>query len=64
MTPTGKRIQTLNPPGSEVGPSGTVAVWGKAITDEVNAPEVRFEWKRKGRRIFLVGFCDFGSEIK
>jgi hypothetical protein len=48
MTPTGKRVQTLNPPGSEVGP-GTVATWGKAITDEVNAPELRFEWKRKGR---------------
>jgi hypothetical protein len=48
MTPTGKRVQTLNPPGSEVGP-GTVATWGRAITDEVNVPEVRFEWKRKGR---------------
>jgi hypothetical protein len=49
MTPTGKRVQTLNPPGSEVGPSGTVATWGKATTDEVNAPEIRFEWKRKGK---------------
>jgi hypothetical protein len=49
MTPAGKRVQTLNPPGSEVGPSGTVATWGKATTDEVNAPEVRFEWRRKGR---------------
>jgi hypothetical protein len=47
-TPAGKRVQTLNPPGSEVGP-GTVATWGKAVTDEVNAPELRFEWKRKGR---------------
>jgi hypothetical protein len=49
MTPTGKRVQTLNPPGSEVGPSGTVATGGKATTDEVNAPEIRFEWKRKGK---------------
>jgi hypothetical protein len=48
MTPAGKRVQTLNPPGSEVGP-GTVATWGTATTDEVNAPEIRFEWKRKGR---------------
>jgi hypothetical protein len=48
MTPAGKRVQTLNPPGSEVGP-GTVATWGMATTDEVNAPEIRFEWKRKGR---------------
>jgi hypothetical protein len=48
MTPTGKRVQTLNPPGSEVGP-GTVATWGRAMADEVNVPEMRFEWKRKGR---------------
>jgi hypothetical protein len=48
MTPPGKRVQTLNPPGSEVGPS-TVVTWGKAVTDEVNAPEIRFEWKREGR---------------
>ena len=28
MTPPGKRVITLNPPGSEVGP-GAVATWGK-----------------------------------
>jgi hypothetical protein len=30
-TPPGKRVQTINPPGSEVGPgtSGAVATWGK-----------------------------------
>jgi hypothetical protein len=48
MTPPGKRVQTINPPGSEVGP-GTVATWGRAMADEVNVPEMRFEWKRKGR---------------
>jgi hypothetical protein len=47
MTPPGKRVQTLNPPGSEVGP-GAVATWGRAVADEVNAPEVRYKWKRKG----------------
>ncbi|HEX9678676.1 DUF1326 domain-containing protein [Nitrososphaera sp.] len=47
MTPPGKRVQTLNAPGSEVGP-GTVATWGVATADEVTAPEVRFSWKRKG----------------
>ncbi|MGI0018918.1 MAG: DUF1326 domain-containing protein [Nitrososphaera sp.] len=47
MTPPGKRVQTLNAPGSEVGP-GTVATWGSAVEDEVNAPEVRYQWKRKG----------------
>src|SRR5215813_10668852 len=34
MTPPGKRVQTTNPPGSEVGPGG-VATWGKAVTDSV-----------------------------
>jgi hypothetical protein len=47
MTPPGKRVQTVNAPGSEVGP-GTVATWGKARVDEVTAPDVRFSWKRKG----------------
>lgn len=46
MTPPGKRVQTLNPPRSEVGPS-TVATWGTAVTDEVNVPEYHYEWKRK-----------------
>jgi hypothetical protein len=36
MTPQGKRVQTINAPGSETGP-GTVATWGKAIADEVDA---------------------------
>jgi hypothetical protein len=48
MTPPGKGVQTVNLPGSEVGP-GTVATWGRAVGDEVNAPEVRYEWKRTGR---------------
>jgi len=48
MTPTGKRVQTINAPGSEVGP-GTVATWGTAIIDEVNVPDVRYQWKRSGR---------------
>jgi hypothetical protein len=47
MTPPGKRVQTINPPGSEVGP-GAVATWGVATVDEVTAPEVRYSWKRKG----------------
>jgi hypothetical protein len=48
MTPTGKRVQTINAPGSEVGP-GTVATWGTAVIDEVNVPDVRYKWKRSGR---------------
>ena len=48
-TPPGKRVQTINPPGSEVGPgaAGAVATWGKAIADEVDA--MGFKWERKGR---------------
>jgi hypothetical protein len=46
MTPPGKRVQTINPPGSEVGP-GTIATWGKSLADEADA--MRFKWKRKGR---------------
>ncbi len=55
MTPPGKRVQTLNPPGSEVGP-GTVATWGTAVTDEVNVPEFRYEWKRSGRSSKHIAF--------
>ena len=46
MTPPGKRVQTTNPPGSEVGP-GAIATWGTAIKDEVDA--MSFKWKREGR---------------
>src|SRR5574339_979295 len=48
MTPLGKRVQTINAPGSEVGPC-TVATWGTAVIDEVNVPDVRYQWKRSGR---------------
>jgi hypothetical protein len=49
MTPPGKRVQTINPPGSEVGPgaAGAVATWRTAIADEVDA--MGFKWERKGR---------------
>ena len=46
ITPPGKTVQTINPPGSEVGP-GAVATWGTAVKDEVNATS--FKWKREGR---------------
>jgi hypothetical protein len=35
MTPPGKRVQTINAPGSEVGP-GAVATWGRTVTYEVD----------------------------
>jgi hypothetical protein len=48
-TPPGKRVQTINPPGSEVGPgaAGVVATWGTAVADVVDAMD--FKWERKGR---------------
>jgi hypothetical protein len=46
MTPPGKRVQTLNAPGSETGP-GTVATWGRATADTVDA--FGFKWERTGR---------------
>lgn len=45
-TPPGKRVQTINPPGSEVGP-GAIATWGKSIEDKVNASG--FKWERNGK---------------
>jgi hypothetical protein len=50
MTPNGKRVQTLNPPGSEVGPSGTVATWGKAVADEVDAMGFKWEWNGRSSK--------------
>jgi hypothetical protein len=49
MTPPGKRVQTINVPGSETGP-GTTATWGKAITDEVNAFGFKWEWNGRSSK--------------
>jgi hypothetical protein len=48
-TPPGKRVQTINPPGSEVGrgASGAVATWGISLADDVDA--MGFKRERKGR---------------
>jgi hypothetical protein len=48
MTPPGKRVQTTNAPGSEVGP-GAVATWGRTVTNEVDVPEVGYQWKTSGK---------------
>jgi hypothetical protein len=44
-TPPGKRVQTINLPGSEVGP-GQVATWGRS--DEVRSEGFGFQWSGKG----------------
>jgi hypothetical protein len=49
MTPQGKRVQTINPPGSETGP-GTVATWGKAITNEVDTMGFKWEWNGRSSK--------------
>jgi hypothetical protein len=48
-TPPGKRVQTINPPGSEVGPgaAGAVATWGVSAADQADA--MGFKWERKGQ---------------
>jgi len=48
-TPPGKRVQTINPPGSEVGPGG-VATWGKAVTNEVDAMGFKWEWNNRSSK--------------
>jgi len=48
-----KRVQTLNPPGSEAGP-GTVATWGTAAADEVDT--MAFKWKRRGKSSKYIPF--------
>lgn len=45
-TPPGKRVQSTNMPGSEVGP-GAVTTWGMAKADKVNAHG--FAWDLPGR---------------
>jgi hypothetical protein len=42
----GRRCQTLNPPGAEMGP-GSVATWGKATVDRADA--FGFKWERSGQ---------------
>lgn len=45
-TPPGKRVQTLNPPGSEVGP-GQVATWGRST--EVKTEGFGLDWTGDNR---------------
>ena len=49
-TPEGERVQLLHPPGSEVGPSGTVATWGRATADRADAFGWNFEWDGKSSK--------------
>ena len=49
-TPPGERVQLLHPPGSEVGPSGTVATWGRATADRAEGFGFEWEWDGKSSK--------------
>jgi hypothetical protein len=48
-TPPGQRVQTLNPPGSEVGPGGA-ATWGQATVNWVEGFGFKWEWDGKSSK--------------
>jgi hypothetical protein len=51
----GQRVQTINPPGSEIGPgANVVATWGTATTDRVDA--FGFKWNRSGQSSKHIAF--------
>lgn len=58
-TPPGKRVQTINPPGSEVGPGG-VATWGVATVDR--ADNFGFKWSRSGQSSKHIPFSWRGPD--
>lgn len=60
-TPEGARVQTVNPPGSEVGPGG-VATWATAITDHVDVPAMGFQWEWEGRSSKHIPFDWHGPD--
>lgn len=59
MTPPGKRVQTINAPGSETGP-GTVATWGRATANK--AEGFGFMWEWSGRSSKHIPFDWSGPE--
>ena len=55
MTLAGKRVQTINVPGSEVGPD-TVATRGRAITNKVDALGFKWEWNNRSSKHILFNW--------
>lgn len=57
----GQRVQTINPPGSEVGPGpNVVATWGKARVD--SASHFGFSWSRSGKSSKHIPFSWRGPD--
>ncbi len=57
MTSQDKRVQTLNAPGSETGP-GTVATWGRALANEVDAMGFKWEWNGRSSKHIPFDWSD------
>jgi hypothetical protein len=55
----GQRVQTVNPPGSQVGPNA-VATWGRAEVDRVDA--FGFNWRRSGQSSKHIAFAWRGPD--
>src|SRR5262249_40553204 len=58
-TPPGQRVQTVNPPGSEVGPGGA-ATWGVAKVDRAEA--FGFKRSRSGQSSKHIPFRRSGPD--
>ena len=57
----GQRVQTINPPGSEIGPGERiVATWGKSIVDRVS--HYGFGWSRSGQSSKHIAFAWSGPD--
>jgi hypothetical protein len=57
----GQRVQTINPPGSEIGPGEhIVATWGKATVDRASA--LGFSWSRSGQSSKHIPFAWSGPD--
>jgi len=60
-TRPGQRVQTINPPGSEIGPGDRiVATWGMATVDR--ATHFGFSWTRSGQSSKHIGFSWSGPD--
>ena len=60
-TRPGQRVQTLNPPGSEIGPGDRiVATWGMSRVDR--AAHFGFSWNRSGQSSKHIGFSWSGPD--
>jgi hypothetical protein len=57
----GQRVQTVNPPGSEIGPGpNVVATWGVARVDQ--ADTMGFKWNRSGQSSKHIPFAWSGPD--